>query len=203
MFETVQKYTWLSYRKFLHECTFNVNVSISFLCGFKIHTKKNRYMETYLNYRWFRKLWYVLYLFISWLEVAQKKYTRLPDWGRHLNTKGFPREISGPTSAPSSFTADKARLLPSSCKEHEVMSKGHFLFMCLCGQWTETTWWWWLLPAHPLVSIVVKAAVMCEYKPPLPPAFNQTRVGTLVKITATRWSGGVRTTSNVWPNGQR
>ena len=55
--------------------------------------------------------------------------------------------------------------------------------------------------SHPFVSVVIKAAVMCEDKPSLPPAFNQTRLGTLVKIATTCRSWGIRTTSNVWPNG--
>lgn len=54
--------------------------------------------------------------------------------------------------------------------------------------------------SHPFVSVVIKTAVMCEDKPSLPPAFNKTRLGTLVKITTTCRSGGIRATSNVGPN---
>lgn len=58
------------------------------------------------------------------------------------------------------------------------------------------------LPTYSFVFVVVKAAVMCENKPPLPPAFNQTRLGTLVKVTTTWGSWCVRTSSNIWSNGQ-
>lgn len=54
------------------------------------------------------------YLFISCLELAQKKKTRETAWGQHLKTKGFPREASARTSAPSSLTASRGRCLPSS-----------------------------------------------------------------------------------------
>lgn len=54
----------------------------------------------------------------------------------------------------------------------------------------------------PFVPMVMKAAVMSEHKPPLPPAFNESRLSALVKIASTSWSWGVRTSGNVWSNGQ-
>lgn len=51
--------------------------------------------------------------------------------------------------------------------------------------------------AHPLVSVVVKAAVMSQYEPPLPPAFDQPRLGALVKVTPARWSWAVRAFSDI------
>lgn len=67
----------------------------------------------------------------------------------------------------------------------------------LCGLWICDA-----APAHLFVSVVVKAAVMFEDEPPLPPAFNQTRLGALVEVTTARWSRGVGTSSDVRTNRQ-
>lgn len=148
----------------------------------------NNKKQTNVNFSW------VIYLFISWLEVAHRMYARFPDWGWHLNTNGFPRELSGATTAPSSCTDNKGCLLPSSYNNHFIKVKHLFMFLFFCFYINS--------PTYPFVFVVVKAAVMCENKPPLPPAFNQTRLGTLVKVTTTWGSGCVRTSSNVWSNGQ-
>lgn len=138
-------------------------------------------------------------LFISWLLVAQKKKTRLPDGGRHLKANGFPRDTSGPTSAPSSFTADSSRLFPSSCRGRDVKSKNVFSIFVRFFRSSETRSH---DLTHPLVSVVVKTAVVREDKPPLPPTFDQTGLGTFVEVTPTRRPGGVGTASDVRPNRQ-
>lgn len=55
---------------------------------------------------------------------------------------------------------------------------------------------------HFFVSEVVKAAVMSEHKPPLPPALEQTGLGALVQIAPTGRPGGVRGAADVRANSQ-
>ena len=52
------------------------------------------------------------------------------------------------------------------------------------------------------MSVVVKAAVVPEHEPPLPPALEQTGLGALVQITSTGGPWGVRDPANVRADGQ-
>lgn len=51
------------------------------------------------------------------------------------------------------------------------------------------------------MSVVTQAALMCEHKPPLSPAFNQAGLRPLVEVATARWSGAAGIPSYIRPNG--
>lgn len=55
---------------------------------------------------------------------------------------------------------------------------------------------------YSFVSVVIKAAVMSEHKPPLPPAFQKTGLSAFVQVASTSRLWSVRCTTDIGADGQ-